>query len=323
MKAIVQSRYGSPEVLEFKEIDRPVVGDRDVLIRVHAAAVNPADLLMMTGEPYIARPAFGMRRPRRKVMGSDVSGTVVAVGRKVSLHNAGDEVFGWCVGSFAEYASAPADHFVAKPAGVSFEQAAATPMAGLCALQILRDRARVRSGQKILVNGAGGGIGHFAVQIAKAHGAEVTGVCSTKSVEMVRSLGADEVIDYTKADFTRSGRRYDFIFDNAGNHPLSRVRQALTRDGILVSNNGTTGGPWFGTTGRLFHGLMLSMFGKQKFPAYLSTGNQADLQTLAELMSTGRVTPMIDRTYPLSDAASAVSYLAQGHARGKVVISVL
>ena len=321
MKAIVQDRYGKPEaVLGLQEIAKPAVKDGEVLVRVHAASIHVGDWLVVTGVPYIARPAYG--KPKGRVPGTDVAGTVEAVGNGVTGLRPGDEVFGWCTGAFAEYASAPADHFVPKPANLTFEEAAAVGVSASTALQLLRDQGKIKPGQKVLINGASGGIGTFAVQIAKAFGAEVTGVCSTRNVEMVRSIGADHVIDYTREDFTRNGHRFDFILDNVANHSLSDTRRVLTPSGKLQSNNGTSGGRWFGTIGTVLKSATVSMFdGRQLGPA-IKFANRADLLVLKELIEAGKITPVIDATYALSDTGKALAHVGEGHARGTVVISV-
>lgn len=321
MKAIVQDKYGEPEVvLSLQEIARPVVKDGEVLVRVHAASIHVGDWLVVTGAPYIARPAYG--KPKGRVPGTDIAGTVEAVGNAVTSLRPGDEVFGWCKGAFAEYASGPADHFVPKPANLTFEQAAAVGVSASTALQLLRDQGKIKPGQKILINGASGGIGTFAVQIAKAFGAEVTGVCSTKNVDMVRSIGADHVIDYTNEDFTRNGHRYDFILDNVANHSLSETRRVLTATGKLQSNNGTSGGRWFGTLGTVLKSAAASKFERRQLGPAIKFANRADLLVLKELIEGGKVTPVIDRTYPLSATAAAIAHVGEGHARGTVAISV-
>src|SRR5437868_2428647 len=263
MKAIVQDRYGNPEaVLGLQEIAKPAVKDGEALVRVHAASIHVGDWLVVTGVPYIARPAYG--KPKGRVPGTDIMGTVEAVGNGVTELRPGDEVFGWCTGAFAEYVSAAADHFVIKPANLTFEQAAAVGVSASTALQLLRDQGKVQSGQKVLINGASGGVGTFAVQIAKAFGAEVTGVCSTRNVDTVRAIGADHVIDYTGEDFTQGDKRYDFILDNVGNHSLSRTRRVLTSTGRLHSNNGTSGGRWFGTMGTVIKTAVVSKFVREQ-----------------------------------------------------------
>ena len=321
MKAIVQDRYGKPEaVLGLQEIAKPAVKDGEVLVRVHAASIHVGDWLVVTGVPYIARPAYG--KPKGRVPGTDVAGTVEAVGNGVTGLRPGDEVFGWCTGAFAEYASAPADHFVPKPANLTFQQAAAVGVSASTALQLLRDQGKIKPGQKVLINGASGGIGTFAVQIAKAFGAEVTGVCSTRNVEMVRSIGADHVIDYTREDFTRNGHRFDFILDNVANHSLSDTRRVLTPTGKLQSNNGTSGGRWFGTIGTVLKSATVSMFDRRQLGPAIKFANRADLLVLKELIEAGKITPVIDATYPLSDTGKALAHVGEGHARGTVVISV-
>jgi NADPH:quinone reductase-like Zn-dependent oxidoreductase len=274
------------------------------------------------GLPYIARPAFGRVLPKSGIPGTDIAGTVEAVGGGVTQLKPGDEVFGWCTGAFAEYVSAPEAQFVPKPANLTFEQAAAVGVSASTALQLLRDQGKVHPGQKVLINGASGGVGTFAVQIAKAFGAEVTGVCSAKNVEMVRSIGADHVIDYAHEDFTKGGPKYDFILDNVGNHSLSETRRALTPTGKLQSNNGTSGGPWFGTSGTMIKTAAASMFGKQQLGPAIKFENRADLLVLKDLIEAGKITPVIDRTYPLSQTGDAIGHVGEGHARGTVVINM-
>ena len=326
MKAVVQDTYGSIAVLETRDIAKPEIGDDEVLVHVHAAGVNPADWAIMSGLPYIARPVYGLRKPKNAVRGTDVAGTVEAVGADVTRFQPGDEAFGWCGGlggAFAEYAAASEDALTPKPANLTFEQAAAVPMAGLVALQALRDHGGVRAaGQKVLVNGASGGIGTFAVQIAKALGAEVTGVCSTRNVDMVRSIGADHVVDYTKEDFTRSGRRYDFILDNVANRSLSDLRRALAPAGTLVPNGGGFDNRWFAGGGRVIGAQVLNRFVGHRLRPFLVSPKLEDLVILKELIVAGKVTPVIDRTYPLSETSEAVGRVGGGHARGKVVITV-
>jgi NADPH:quinone reductase-like Zn-dependent oxidoreductase len=320
MKAIVQDKYGSPDVLQLQEIDKPAVNGNEVLVRVHAAAVNPADWHLMRGLPYIARMAFGLLNPREKVRGVDVAGSVVAVGKNVKQLQPGDEVFGSCKGAFAEYVCAGENHFAPKPAGATFEQAAAAPLAGFTALQALRDAGKVKSGQKVLINGAAGGVGTFAVQIAKAFGAEVTGVCSTTNVNMVRSIGADHVIDHTREDFARSGPRYDLILDLV-DRSLSDCRRVLTPKGTLVLVGGSAG-RWIDGLGRVVKARVLSLFVSQRLLPFLAATNREDLVVLKELIEAGKVTPVIDRTYSVSETPEAIRYLEKGHARGKVVISM-
>jgi NADPH:quinone reductase-like Zn-dependent oxidoreductase len=322
MQAIVQDKYGSAEVLELRDIERPAIGEHDVLVRVRAAGVNPADWAIAGGLPYIARPVYGLRRPKSAVRGTDVAGTVEAVGSDVTRFKIGDEVFGSSDGSYAEYAAASEDTLALKPANLSHEQAAAVPMAGLVALQAVRDQGKVRAGQKVLINGASGGIGTFAVQIAKALGADVTAVASSRNLELLRSIGADHVVDYTNADFTRDGQRYDFILDNVGNHSLSDLRRALTPTGMLVPNSGGFDNRWFASAGRLIRAAALFRFGNQRLGRFLMATNHADLVALRDLIEAGKVTPVIDRTYPLIEAPDAIRYLAEGHAGGKIVVTV-
>jgi NADPH:quinone reductase-like Zn-dependent oxidoreductase len=325
MKAIVQDKYGSPDVLELKDIDKPEIGDDEVLVRVRAAGVNPGDWAIMSGLPYIARPVYGLRKPKNAVRGTDVAGTVEAVGNSVTRLQPDDEVFGWCSGlggAFAEYASVSEERLALKPANLSFEQAAAVPMSGLVALQALRDHGGVRAGQKVLINGASGGIGTFAVQIAKALGAEVTGVCSTRNVDMVRSIGADHVIDYTGEDFTQKDQRYDFILDNVANHSLSDLRGALTPTGTLVPNGGGFDNHWFASGGRVISAHVLKRFVSHRLRPFVVSPKFEDLLVLKELIEASKVTPVIDRTYSLSETPEAIRYLENGHARGKVVICV-
>jgi NADPH:quinone reductase-like Zn-dependent oxidoreductase len=324
MKAIVQDTDGSPEVLELRDIGKPVIGATQVLVRVRAAGVNIADWAIMSGLPLVARPAplYGLRRPTNRVRGTDVGGVVEAVGNGVTRFRPGDEVYGWSTGSFAEYAAASEDELASKPANLTFEQAAATPMAGLVALQALRDHGRVRPGQRVLINGASGGVGTFAVQIAKALGAEVTGVCSPRKVDLVRSLGADHVVDYTSEDFTRRGQRYDVVIDNVANHSLSDLRRVLTPTGVLVPNGGSFEHRWIAGAGRLIRAMMLFRFGGQRLGNFIVARKQADLVALKELIEAGAVTPVVDRTYPLSETPRAMGYVGTGHPRGKVAISV-
>jgi NADPH:quinone reductase-like Zn-dependent oxidoreductase len=322
MMAIVHRRYGRPDVLEHTEVDKPVVGDDDVLVRVHAAAVHPGDYFIMTGVPTVVRLAFGLRRPRNGIRGMDVAGRVEAVGRSVQGLEPGDAVFGRSsTGTLAEYTRAPADNFAPKPVNLSMEQAAAIPVSAFTALQALREIARVQPGQTVLITGASGGVGTFAVQIAKAFGAEVTGVCSTRNVDMVRSLGADHVIDYTRTDFTRTGQRYEVILDNVEAQSLSAARRALTPTGTLIPNNGK-GGRWIGPLGRIVKARLRSLFTRQALRPFLSRENRDDLLALKELIEAGKVLPVIDRTDPLSQAAVALRYVGEGHTQGKVVVIV-
>jgi len=319
MKAIVQDVYGPPEVLKFRDIDQPVVGEDDVLVRVRAAGLDMGVRHLMTGLPYLVRLGFGLRRPRVRVRGMDVAGRVEAVGAKVTRFQPGDEVFGTCDSSFAEYATARPDRLAPKPANLTFEQAAAVPVSACTALQALRDLGRVQPGQKVLVIGAAGGVGTYAVQLAKAFGATVTGVCSTTKTDLVRSIGADHVIDYTREDFTE---RYDLVLDIAGNRSLSHLRRALTPRGTLVLVGGEDGGRWFGGMDRPLRALVLSPFVGQNLRPLMSSERAPDLEVLSELIEAGKVTPVIDRTYPLGEAADALRYLDSGRVRGKVVITV-
>ncbi len=324
MKAIVQDTYGSPNVLELRDIDKPVVGDDDVLVRVHAAGVDPGVWHLMTGLPYLVRiMGFGLGKPKTRVRGMDVAGLVEAVGKDVTQFQPGDEVFGTCDGSFAEYACAGEDRLAPKPANLTFEQAAAVPISACTALQGLRDKGQVHAGQRVLIIGAAGGVGTFAVQLAKAFGAEVTGVCSTTKVGLVRSIGAERAIDYTREDFADGRQHYDVILDTAGNRPLSHLRRALTSRGTLVIVGGEGGGRWFGGFERqILWAPMLSPFVGQQLRSLSSTARKEDLQFLKELIEAGKVTPVIDRTYPLNEVPEAIQYLEEGHARGKVVITV-
>jgi NADPH:quinone reductase-like Zn-dependent oxidoreductase len=323
MKAIVQDKYGSAEVLQLREIDSPSVKAGEVLVKVHAAGLDPGVWHLMTGMPYLIRiMGYGFRAPKERVRGRALAGTVVAVGDNVTGLTAGDEVFGTCEGAFADFASARADRIARKPANLTFEQAASMPISAHTALQGLRDVGQVRAGQKVLIIGAAGGVGSFAVQLAKAFGAHVTGVCSTSKVDLVRSIGADEVIDYTRDDFAHGARRYDLILDTAGNRSLSYLRRALTPQGTLVLVGGEGGGPWLGMLGRFIKTYMLARFVKQRLRVLTSTEVKEDLRTLSELAEAGKIVPVIDRTYALSEVPGAIRYLAQGHAKGKVVITL-
>ncbi len=322
MKAMAQQEYGLPaEVIRPVELDRPVPGKGEVLVSVRAAGVNWADWSLSTGVPWMVRLGYGLRRPRTGVRGSDVAGVVEQVGDDVEHLQVGDEVFGWCEGAFAEYARVPAEHLVPKPASTSFEQAAAVPMAGMVALQALRDVADVRAGQTVLVNGASGGIGTFAVQIANALGAEVTGVCSTGNVDLVRSLGPAHVIDYTETDFTDGDQRYDCILDIADNRSLAARRRVLAPEGTLIPNSGE-GGRLVGSLGRIIAARVLSVFVKQSLHPFLSLPKRDDLVALAELIDSGRVTPVVGATFALADVAAALEYVGHRHAQGKTVITI-
>src|SRR5215213_5242955 len=323
MKAIVQDEYGSPDVLELRDIDIPEIAHDEVLIHVHAAGVGRDVWHVMAGLPFPIRLAgYGLRAPKNPVLGSDVAGVVEAVGKDVSRFRPGDEVFGIGKGSYAEYARAPEDKLAPKPANLTFEQAAVLAIMGSTALQALRDQGKVRAGQEVLIIGASGGVGTYAVQIAKSFGAHVTGVCSTKKGEMVRSIGADHVIDYTQEDFAEGDQRYDVILDIGGNSSLSRLRRALTPDGTLVIVGGEGGGRWLGGLERQLWATMLSPFVSQKLGTFVSTPNHEDLLILKELIESGKVTPVIDRTYPLAEVPEAMRYLEGGHAKGKVLITV-
>jgi NADPH:quinone reductase-like Zn-dependent oxidoreductase len=323
MKAMVRDVYGPPHVLQLRDIDMPEIADDEVLVRVHAAGVGRDVWHVMTGLPYPIRLAgYGLRSPTNPVIGSDMAGVVEAVGKNVSRFKPGDEVFGIGKGSYAEYVCAREDKLAPKPANLTFEQAAVVAIMGSTALQALRDHGKVRTGQEVLVIGASGGVGTYAVQLAKAFGAHVTGVCSTTKVDMVRSIGADHVIDYTREDFAEGDQRYDLILDIGGNSSLSRLRRALTSRGTLVIVGGEGGGRWLGGTDRQIRALVLSPFVSQKLGTFVNNENHEDLLVLKELIEAGKVTPVIDRTYPLSEVSKAIRYLEDGHARGKVVITV-
>jgi NADPH:quinone reductase-like Zn-dependent oxidoreductase len=323
MKAIVQDRYGPPaDVLGIRELTRPDPEADEVLIRVHAAAIHPGDWMVVTGRPYLMRPLFGLPGPRKSTPGFDVAGVVEAVGDAVVELQPGDEVFGQCGGSCAEYVATDPERLAAKPAGLTFADAAACPLSGDAALRALRDAGRTQPGDRILINGASGGVGTFAVQIAKSMGAEVTAVCSTRNVELVRALGADHVVDYTREDFTRGERRYDLVLDNVGNRSMAACRGVVAPGGTYVPNNGTSGSRWTGTLGRTLAALALSAVVPRQGKPFLALGDRADLLVLKELLEAGRVRPVIDRSYPLADVPLAFQYLEEGHARGKVVIEV-
>ncbi len=316
MKAVVLNAYGSSDILELKEVDKPVVKDDGVLVRVHATAINAGDYFSMRGSPWLVRMSVGFPKPKNYILGWDAAGRIEAVGKKVKGFQPGDEVFGACSHTFAEYVSGDADQFAIKPANLTFEQAAAVPTAALTALQALRDKGKLQPGQKVLINGASGGVGTFAVQIAKSFGAEVTGVCSTRNMDMVRSIGADQVIDYTQEDFTQSGWRYDLLLDNVANRTFSDLKRALTPQGIIIPNSG------HGGMGYVFKAYFLSVFMRRLARPFVTSVNNKDLVVLKELIESGKVRPVIDRTYPLSEIREAFRYLDQDHARGKVVITV-
>ena len=321
MKAIVYHEYGSPDVLGLEEVGKPAPRDGEVLLRVRAASVNPLDWHYLRGTPYLMRLGTGLRRPRTPRLGVDVAGQIEAVGRNVTQFEPGDSVFGVCRGAFAEYAVAPESAVIKKPGNVTFEQAAAVPVAAITALQGLRDRGRLRPGQRVLVNGAAGGVGTFAVQIAKALRAEVTGVCSARNVELVRSLGADRALDYTREDFTAAGDRYHLILDCIGNHSLRACRRALEPGGTCVII-GAPGGRWVAPLPRVLRAMVLSRFVSQNFAMHLTRRSREDLTTVRDLIVAGKATPVVDRTYRLSAVPEAIRYLEAGHARGKVVIAV-
>lgn len=323
MKAITQDVYGSAEVLELRDVDRPVPGEDDVLIRVHAAGVDQGVWHLMTGLPYLTRAVgYGLRAPKTGIRGREVAGVVEAIGKNVVGFRPGDEVFGTCEGSFAEYVCAKEGKLALKPANLDFAQAAAVPISAATALQGLRDSGQVQPGQDVLIIGAGGGVGTYAVQLAKAFGAQVTGVCSTAKLELVRSVGADHVIDYQHDDFADGRNHYDLILDTAGNRPLSVLRRALKPRGTLVIVGGEGGGKWTGGFGRSLRAPALSLFVGQKLKGLLAVERAEDLRTLAELIEAGTVKPVIDRTFSLGDAPAAIQYLHEGRARGKVVVTV-
>ena len=323
MKAIVYHNYGSPDVLRCDEIEKPTPGDDEVLIQVRAASVNPLDWHFMRGSPLVLRIGAGLRQPKNPRLGVDVAGQVESVGQNVKQFKPGDDVLGVCRGAFAEYACASERALVTKPDQVTFEQAAAVPVAALTALQGLRDKGHVQPGQKVLINGAAGGVGTFAVQIAKTFGADVTGVCSTRNMDLVRSIGADHVIDYTQEDFTMGTQRYDLILDCVGNHSFSARRRVLNGHGNCVMVGGPNEGRWIGPLAGPLKALMLSPFVSQKFVLILARlSKKGDLSVLQELMKSGKVTPVIDRHYRLAEVPAAIRYLEEGHARGKVVITL-
>jgi NADPH:quinone reductase-like Zn-dependent oxidoreductase len=323
MKAIVQERFGPPDVLQLADIGWPEIGADDVLVRVHAAALNPADWHILRGDPLVARlMGVGLTRPKARVAGVDAAGVVEAAGANVRRLRNGDEVLGFCRGALAEYSCAAADMVVPKPARLSFEQAAAVPIAATTALRGIREVGGVTAGQQVLVNGAGGGVGTYAVQIAAALGAEVTGVCSTRNVELVRSIGAAHVVDYTTEDFTGGRRHYDVILDNVSSLPLSRLRGALTPKGTLVLNGGGSPGHVFGPVGGMLRAVVASGFVSQRLRPLPSRQNQEELLAVTALIEDGKLTPVVDRTYPLADTAEGLRHVEQGHARGKVVVTV-
>jgi NADPH:quinone reductase-like Zn-dependent oxidoreductase len=321
IKAIVQDRYGSPDVLRLKDIDKPVPEDNEVLVRVRAAAVNIGNWHVLRGIPYAMRPAVGLFKPKHEIPGLDLAGQVEAVGGSVKQFQPGDEVFGWCNGAFAEYACAEENNLLAKPSNLTLEQAAAVGDSAFTALNAVRDQGMVQPGQRVVINGASGGVGTFAVQIAKSFGADVTGVCSTKNVEMVRSIGANRVIDYTKEDFAQADQRYDVMLDLVGNRSLSDCMGTLSRQGTYVLVGVSDMDRWFGLA-RQIKALSLSPFVRQRVRVFLVRHNRADLAVLKELVEAGKVTPVIDRRYPLRDVPEALRYQGEGHSRGKIVITV-
>jgi NADPH:quinone reductase-like Zn-dependent oxidoreductase len=323
MKGVVRRCYGSPNVVQYEEIAKPTAKDDELLVKVHAASVNPLDWHHLEGTPYLVRADTGLGKPENPRFGVDFAGTVEAVGKNVTRFKPGDEVFGGRLGAFADYVTVREERaVVTKPANMTFEQAAAVPIAGITALQALRDTGQIHAGEKVLVNGASGGVGTFAVQIAKSYGTEVTGVCSTKNVELVRSLGADHVIDYTQEDVTKGTQRYDLIIDTVGTHSLLDYKRVMSPNGIYVMVGSTDPGKWFGWLVAPVEGALLSKFVKQKFRMMLADLNKDDLAVLGTLMQSGKVTPVIDRRYKLSETAEALRYMEKGHARGKVVLTV-
>jgi NADPH:quinone reductase-like Zn-dependent oxidoreductase len=323
VQAFVYDRYGSPDVLKCEETAKPSPSQAEVLIKIRAASVNPLDWHFMSGMPYLLRIAAGLRRPKDERLGVDVAGQVEAVGNEVTQFKPGDEVYGTCRGAFAEYACASESALAAKPSNVTFEQAASVPIAAFTALQALRDKGHIQPGQKILVNGAAGGVGTFAVQIAKSFGAEVTGVCSSRNLDMVRSLGADRAIDYTREDFTQSGQRYDLFLDCIANHSLLACMRVLNPKGIYIPVGGLAGRWMIGPLVRSIAALVLSCFVSQTLVIFfLARSSKEDLTIMSDLMKSGKVTPVIDKRYRLSEVPEAIRYLEEGHARGKVVITV-
>jgi NADPH:quinone reductase-like Zn-dependent oxidoreductase len=320
MKAAVYSRYGSPDVVQITDAEKPVPKDSEVLIKVRAASVNPLDWHLMRGTPYFVRLPAGLRKPKITRLGVDVAGQVEAIGRNVTRFKPGDEVFGSCRGAFAEYACTSESTLVTKPNNVTFEQAASVPLAAYTALQGLRDKGQIQPGQKVLINGAAGGVGTLAVQVAKSFGADVTGVGSTRNVDMVGFIGADRVIDYTQEDFTKSGQRYNLIFDCIGNHSLSTCRRVLNSEGIYIAVGGPSGRWMIAPLARVITAPLLSRFVSQNFVTFIAKSSKEDLIIMRDLMATGKVTPVIDKRYRLSEVPEAIRYLEAGHARGKVVI---
>lgn len=322
MKAIVQDTYGSADVLRLEEVPVPSIGDREVLLRVRAAGVDPGVWHLMTGRPHLVRAVYGLRKPRQRIRGFGVAGEVESVGSGVSGLQPGDLVMGVGDGTFAEFAACKHDKLVPKPVNASFEQAASVPVSATTALQAVRDKGRAAEGQRVLIIGASGGVGSFAVQIGKAYGADVTGVCGTSGVDFVRALGADHVIDYTQEEVGEGGNRYDLIIDNGGNRPLSVLRRALTPNGTLVLVGGEAGGNWLGGIDRNLRAAVTTPFVKQRLTAFVARERAEDLATLRDMIEAGTVTPQVDRTFPLSEAAEALRYMETGHPRGKVALTV-
>jgi len=323
MKAVVVDRYGGPDALHLEEVPAPVPGDGRVRVRVRASSVNPYDWHLLTGLPKLFRPTFGMRRPKHRILGADLAGQVEAVGKEVAGFRPGDEVYGLAAaGAFAEYVAVPEGQIAPKPAGLTFEEAAALPLAGFTALQALRDQGKAGPGQRVLINGASGGVGSLAVQIAKALGAEVTGVCSTPNVELVRALGADHVVDYTREDFAAQPRRYHFMFDNVGNRRLAECRRVLEPRGVYLASFGQPEHAWLGPLGFLVRMAVVSPFVRQRLATFVSRPDPADLRTLTGMVEAGTLRPVVDRAYPLGEVAVAFRHLERWHARGKVVITV-
>lgn len=320
MKAIVQDSYGLPDVLELRDVDKPLVKDDELLVRVQAAAVNIGDWHLLRGVPYVMRLGFGLRRPRRAIPGMDIAGSVEAIGSNVTRFRPGDEVFGWCKGAFADYACAPESNLLPKPSSLAFEQAATVGDSAFTALAAVRDQGKVQPGQRVLINGASGGVGTFAVQIAKSFGANVTGVCSTRNVDLVRSLGADQVVDYTREDFTETEQRYDVMLDMVGNRSLSDCRRALTPRGTYVVVGVSDMGRWLGL-GRQAKAVLLAPFVRQRIRVFVVKHNRDDLAVLKDLVEAGKVKPVIDRCYTLSEVPEALRHQGEGHARGKIVIA--
>ena len=324
MRAIIQDKYGPPlEVLSLRDIKMPVVKkDNEVMVRVHTAAIHAGDWLLMSGQPWFLRLMFGLRKPRKKIPGIDLAGYVEEAGSKVTEFQPGDEVFGTCKGSCAEYVVTTVNRLAPKPASLPLGHAAAIAVSGITALRGMRDAAKIRPGQKVLITGASGGVGTFAVQIAKSLGAEVTGVCSTPNVDLVRSIGADHVIDYTRQDFTQRDERYDIILDNAGKHSLSAMRQVVSTTGRLTPNSGTTGGKVFGPFGHMLRASVSALFVRKQAPPFMAGEKREDMLALKDLIEAGTIRPVIDQTHPLHDTAAAMAHIAAGHASGKTLISV-